>query len=120
MFDVTEKTSALYEATLQDEAGVAVAGSSLATLTLTLYDVATGTILNSRNAQNVLNLNGVTVSEAGALAWTMVPADNAITTTSRSYELHRAVFIATWDTTKQMVHEVEIRVRNIGKVPATP
>lgn len=116
MFDATERTSAIYSATLYDQAGAVVPASTLATLTLTLYDVATGTIINSRNAQNVLNLNGVTISEAGAVVWTMLPADNQIVTASRTYELHRAVFVATWDTTKSAVHEITIRVKNIQKV----
>lgn len=119
MYDVVERTSGIYTATLKDQADAVVPASTLATLTLTLYNVADLSIINSRNAQDVLNTNGVAVSEEGVLTWTIAPADNAIVNAARASELHKAVFVATWDTTKQMVHEVDIRVKNVGKVPAT-
>ena len=36
--------------------------SSVSSLTITLYDKASGTIINSRNSQNVNNVNGGTFS----------------------------------------------------------
>ena len=53
-----EHATAKYTAIIKDESSVAIAAASLTTLTLTLYDSA-GTIINSRNAQDVLNTNNV-------------------------------------------------------------
>ena len=47
-----------FTATIVDETGAVLPAASLATLTLTLYDLASFTIINSRNAQNVLNGGG--------------------------------------------------------------
>ncbi len=117
---VREACTALYTATLQDETHTAIPGSSLTTLTLTLYDQASGSILNSRNRQNVLNANNVTVTEAGVLAWTMQPADNAIVNLSvaaGARERHVALFEWTWAAgAKAGKYEVFFDVQNLTKV----
>src|SRR5262245_35761022 len=77
-FYVNEKTTALYTATLKDELSVAIPVASVSTIPLTLYDRTTGTIINSRDHVDGKNANGVTIDSGGNLAWTMVPADNAI------------------------------------------
>ena len=61
---VNEKITARYTADIQDHEENAIAGSSLTTLTLTLYDKVTGTVINSRDNQDVLNTNGVSVDES--------------------------------------------------------
>lgn len=114
-YRVNEKTTARYTATLVDETDAVVPASSLSTLTLTLFDEAAGTIINSRNAQDVLNTNGVTVSAAGALVWTMDPADNAIVSAIKGLEAHRAMFAWTYGS-KGGKHEVRILVENLAKV----
>lgn len=114
---VNEKVTARYTADVQDHEGNAIAGSSLTTLTLTLYDKATGTIINNRNAQNVLNVNGVTVDGSGNLVWVMTPDDNAILTAASKVEKHIALFQWTWDSgAKAGKHEVTIQVKNLTKV----
>ena len=114
-FRVNEKTTARYTAQIVDELNVGIPAASLSTLTLTLYGVVSGTILNSRNAQNVLNANGVTVDSSGNLVWTMAPADNAILGT-QALETHAALFVWTWAGTKEGRHEVIILVDNLQKV----
>jgi hypothetical protein len=97
---------------LVDENGDALTASQLSTLTLSLYDERTGTVLNSRDAQNVLNTNNVTVYDtvqgqapaAGAdderynVLWQVQPGDNAVLSTKRQpvLERRRAVFRYTW------------------------
>lgn len=116
-FWVNEKVTALYTADVQDHEGNAIAGSSLDTLTLTLYDKSTSDIINSRNAQNVLNTNGVTVDGSGNLSWVMDPDDNAIITATSKVEKHIALFMWTWDSgNKAGKHEVTIQVKNLTKV----
>lgn len=115
---VLERTSARYSGTLKDELGNVVPGANLTALLLTLYDLETGTVLNSRSAQNVLNANGVTVDGSGVVVWLMDPADNAIVTTGRSSERHRAVFDIQWGTGKRSVHRIDIQVDNETVVTA--
>ena len=115
---VNELTSALYTALLKDETGAVIDGTALDTATLTLYDIATQTVINSRSAQNVKNTNGVTISALGALAWTMSPADNAIIGAS-AVEKHIALFTFTWGGggVKALRHPVMITVSNLARVP---
>lgn len=117
---VNEGTTFLYTCTLKDESGVVVPLSGISALTLTLYDVATDTIINSRDAQDVLNTNDVTVhATSGLLSWTAQAADNAIVTAARvagSLEKHIALFEWTWSTTKKGKHELEIFVQQLAQV----
>jgi hypothetical protein len=114
-FTVKERCTAWYRATVQGD-GAALPASSLDTLTLTLYDRDTGTILNSRNAQDVLNKANVTVGEDGALVWELQPADNVIVSDGKSLEAHVALFTWTWGSGKSGRHEVPILVENLAKV----
>jgi hypothetical protein len=114
---VNEKVTARYSAIIQDETETALAGSNLQTLTLTLYDKATGTIINSRNDQDVLNTNGVSVDGSGNVVWIMEPEDNAVVTATSKVEKHIALFEWTWDSgNKEGRHEVVLQVKNLTKV----
>jgi hypothetical protein len=117
---VEEKITARYKVILSDEAGAVIPLSDMTTITLTLYDDYTGTIINSRNAQNVKNTNNVTYTEAGLLTWTLQPNDNIIVSSdvrTNSYEKHIALFEFTWDSgAKAGKHELEFQVRQINKV----
>lgn len=113
---INEATTGRYTATLYDETGTVVDGTGLTTLTLTLYDKATGTIINNRNAQSVNNTNGVTITSSGVLTWTVSYADTAMVGT-RKVERHVGVFVGTWSAgAKKFVHEVEMDVVNVTKV----
>jgi len=117
VFTVKEKTTSKYTATLKDEDGTAIALASLTTLTLTLYDISSTsrTIINSRNAQNVLNANNVTVhATSGLLTWEMQAADNEIQDSNKKIERHRALFKFSWSG-GQGIHEVDFDVENIEK-----
>src|SRR5688572_10905942 len=61
VYPILEQTTGVYRATITDEGGAMLPASTLSTLELTLYvkTSAGETIINSRNAQNVLNANGV-------------------------------------------------------------
>jgi len=117
IFNVREKTTRRYTAVLKDETGAAVGSGSLSSLKLTLYNKVDGAIINTRNQQNVLNLNGVTIDASGNLTWTMDPADNPIIDTTLSYEEHVALFEIGWAAdAKKNNHEVIIRVENVNKI----
>jgi hypothetical protein len=112
---LTERTSAQYKAQLQDPTGAGVPASTLLTLALTLYDLATGTVINGRSQQNVLNANNVTVDASGNLVWAIQGADNSIVTASLAIETHIALFEASW-ATGECKHEVSLPVRNVNRV----
>lgn len=110
---IPQLTSARYSAVLLDETGTPVPASSLSALKLTLKDQATGAIINSRNAQSVLNANNVTVDASGNLVWSLQPLDNPILNPELNTETHLATFVATWSTGR-LNHVVSIPVQNLG------
>lgn len=113
VYDAWENTSAKFTGTIVDEDGDAVPGSILESLTLSLTDLATAAVINSRNEQDVLGQNGVTVSEAGALIWTVDPDDNPILDDDRPKdETHLAVFVAVWPN-GQATFGLRIRVQRV-------
>jgi hypothetical protein len=107
-YSVNETSTAFYDFNLVDENDAAIALASLSSLTITLTDDATGAVLNSRNAQNGLNANGVTVSSVGKVTWEMSPADNAIvgSPVPDGGETHTAVFRWTWASGARAATEV--------------
>lgn len=122
-FRVNERTTPRYTATIKDEQGVAVPGTALTALTLTYYNLATGTIINSRNDQNVLGtvspVNGVQVSEAGVLTWDLAELDVAIQSTSvpvGGTERHVALFSWTFGAARRGRTEEYFDVVNLAKV----
>lgn len=117
VFSVRERTTRRYTAVLKDETGAVIGSGTLSSLKLTLYNRADGSIINTRNQQNVLNANGVTVDASGNLTWTMDPADNPIVDATLSYEEHVALFEIGWSSdAKKNNHEVIVRVENVNKI----
>lgn len=128
-FVIDEQETGLYRGKLVGNDGVTfLPASVLSTLTLTLYLInsdGTRTILNSRDAQNVLNANNVVVYEAlqtapdGSLynlEWTIQVGDSTILDDALPNERHIALFEWTWPTGNQGKHEVVIVVRNLQQV----
>lgn len=117
-FDVLERESARLTGTVLDDQGTAIAAADLTALTLTLYDKKTENIVNSRDGQNVLNQNNVTVGSDGALVWTIQVADNVLVNSSDLNETHIALF--EWSYSgggKSGKQEIELVVRSLKKVP---
>jgi hypothetical protein len=118
-YSVNEQSTAFWDFSLVDEDEDAIALASLDTLTLTLTDDLTGAVLNSRSAQNVLNVNNVTVSAQGAVSWEMTPADNAIvgSPVPDGGETHTAVFTWTWDGgTRSQSYVFKFSVTKVARV----
>jgi hypothetical protein len=116
---IAEKGTAKISFVVRDEAGASP--SSLAALTLTLYNRATGAVLNSLNAVNILNTNNGTYtydapSGVGTAVYTMQPADNALEDASQAQEVHVALFQWTYATTKKGWHRVVLAIAGELKV----
>lgn len=117
--DVLEGETPRYTATVKDDTGAVLPAASLTTITLTLYVIKTdGTVgyVNSRNAQNVLNANNVTISAAGILVWQMQVADTTLVE-ALPFERHIALWEWTWPTSRAGKHELFITVKALGEVP---
>ena len=114
-----EGTGAIYTATLKDADSVVIPSANISTITLTLYNVADGEIINSREDQDVKNTNNVVINAtSGLLTWTMQAADNPISDTSLDWEHHRALFEFTFSGTGTPgKHESQIMTCNLNKVP---
>lgn len=113
-----EKTSQAVLVDILDQNGDPIPLASITTLTLTLYNRITLAIINARNAQNVLNANGVSVhATSGVATWTMVPADNVMGDDTLSVEDHVALFEWTYAAgAKRGQHEALITIVNSAKV----
>jgi hypothetical protein len=113
---INESTTGLYTATMYDETGAVINGTAMTTLTLTLYDKRTGAVINSRSSQNVLNTNGVVVTETGGLTWTIAKEDTVMVGLAER-ERHVGLFTGTWASgVKKFTHQVEMDVINLVKV----
>lgn len=125
VYTTDEDTTPVYSFQMTDSADAStVPESSLLTLALTYYNIVDGAIINSRDAQDVKDLNNVDVSSAGLITWGLVVADTAILDTTVTevgeYEVHRALFAWTYTstdtTTKSGKDEIDIRILNLNKV----
>lgn len=115
---VNEQSTAIYSGQMVDETGATIMLGAIQSLSLTLYDEKTGTILGGRNGQNVLNQNDVVVGSTGSITWTMQPVDNTIVLSTCESESHVALFVCFYGPggTKSLKHEFGFRVVNLGKV----
>ena len=113
---VNEKSTAKYTATLKDEDDVIIPAANIVSLTLTLCEIPGATIINTRDDQDVLNTNNVTVDSSGILIWTMQEADNIIVNSALDVEVHKATFKMTFNTTGKATWDIDVSVRNLSKV----
>jgi len=114
---IAEKTTAKITFTLKDEADTVIPLDQIATLTLTLYNEESRTIINARDAQNVLNLNNVTVhATSGLVTWLLQSADTSIETATKRYETRVALFAWTFASTKSGKRQIRYKVQNLEKV----
>jgi hypothetical protein len=120
VFPARERTSCTYEADLVDDSNppVPVPAGSLLTLKLTLWDRKTGTIINGRNEQNVLQAAGVTVNAEGHLIWVLSPEDNAHIAGDGTVETHVALWEWTYGSpVRTGNHEMFIQLQGVTHVP---
>jgi hypothetical protein len=117
--EVKERQTTRITGVLYDDAGDPVPGSTLTTLTLTVYDNDIDkTVIVS--ARNILNANNGVVDEAGQVMVLLAPADMPIRTATLPFERHTCLFQWTWGTApeKAGAEELVLVVRNLAKVPS--
>jgi hypothetical protein len=129
---VNELTNAVYTATLRDENGSLVPGSALTAAYLTLCNYPSEEVINGRDRQDILNVNGVTIynvlqtdlvtGHTYNVRWEMEPDDNAFlgqggtwTLGLKPTETHHAIFDFQWGLTGRAVHQAVIVVRNVTR-----
>jgi hypothetical protein len=119
VFDILEQSSGRYTAVCVDNDGVTpLPGTTLTTLTLTLYVVKTDgshAFVNGRNAQNVLNLNNVTIDPTGNIVWAVQTQDTTLVE-ALAFERHIALFEWTWPNGVGK-HELILSVKALDEVP---
>ena len=118
-YPIKEKQTGIYAFTMKDEAGAVIPAASLTSLTLTVYSLQSGAIVNSRNAQNVLNANNVSVSEGGVVTWIQQIADVTILNDALTEETHRCLFVFGWNSggnPRSYPHELDLVIENLGKL----
>lgn len=119
-FEVLERvTSSITGLLVAEDGATPIPGSTLTTLTATLYvDNAAQDIINSRNNQDILGVNGGSVDEFGILTLTLGPDDNPIVDDALQVERHVLLLQWTWALgAKSGKAQVIITVRNLAKVP---
>ncbi len=97
--EVNERNSCRYTGQLKDQTGTALPLAALTTVTLTLYDVATGSIIGGLDHASILNAGRGTVSAGGLLTIDFEPADNQLVGTPAAglSERHIAEIEWTWN-----------------------
>lgn len=93
---VGEKTTVRLRLQLTDQDGNDLLAGDLTAISLTLYELRTGTILNGRDTVSILNANGGTVSATGLVTMVLTDLDNALLFARRSSEDHVALIRWQW------------------------
>lgn len=117
---IKEGATATYAAVLKTESGTPLAATDIQTITLTYYNAADGTVINSRSQQNVKNTNDVTIDNSGNLTWRIRAEDTVIvagTVASGETEKHVALFEFTWNSTFHSRHVLNLYIQQIDEVP---
>lgn len=111
---VLEQTTARYACTLQDHTGAAIDSGAVSAIVATLKDPSDETVINSRNAQSVLNVNGGTLSAGGAFALILSTLDTIARGTA-PLQLRRLTLKVTF-TAGVLTHQVDFYVRSLTDI----
>lgn len=118
---VNELNPCLISGTLEDQDGAPVALASISSLVCTLYNRTSDAIINSRNAQTILNTNGGTLhATTGAFTLLLDSDDNVIVSTTLApgrTETHFALVEAEWSGGGYWSGLFRILVRQVHRAP---
>lgn len=114
--ELIEGTTPIVDFTFKDQNDV---GFKPSAVVLTVYNQATGAIVNGRDAQNVVDLNGVTIQANGVTEWRLTTDDTVIVDDTLRVETHVALFEYSWSAgAMKGKHEILLPIRNLRRVPA--
>jgi hypothetical protein len=110
---VAEKSTAEYRAVLKDQDGAAIEPGAVSSMTVTLSD-ASGTVVNSRSAQNCLNTGDGVLAAGGVFTFTIQPADTALVAGAELQK--RILTFHVVFSGGELRHEADFYVRNLISV----
>lgn len=90
---VAAATTPVYAAQLVDATQTPVPGSALDTLTLSIVDTLTGTVINSCNQVNILNTGRGSIDDLGNLLITLEVGDTSLPETPTPNRISRSLII---------------------------
>ena len=122
---ILENTTAFWSGVLKDQTGAVIPSSALSALKLThmVHDtsVLPYAVINTRNQQNVLNTNNVTVDGAGLVTWEMLPVDNIIVDTTLTHaqqEGHVSILEFEWNAgARKGKHVINTVITQLERMP---
>ena len=115
---VNEESTQVWAGVLADSAGSPIGSGALDTLVMSFFDLESGTIVNSRSGQDILNANNVVVDGSGVITWTLQPADTTLIDATKTHETHRAEIRGTYNSgAGTLKHDVDFKIRNFVKLP---
>lgn len=109
---IREGAVAIITTSIVDKDGTKITNARLNELRLTYFDRRSRRIINSRQDQDALNANGVTVSN-GDVTWVTSVSDSAIIDPPTAPERHVATFRFRYDGTTWGDGEIDIDVTNL-------
>lgn len=95
--EVAEDSTATLSGQFQDASGANIPLIALVAVTLTLYDKATGEILNGREGLDIRDTGPATITADGFLELTLDPADNVVLDQENPTETHAALIEWTYN-----------------------
>lgn len=118
---VNERTTLVYSAVLMDHSNppVPIALASIVSAKLTLIDVESGAVINSRNEVDIKNTGPCTIhATTGAFVLVFSEEDNQIVGSKARGELeeHEATFDIVYDTDKRLTHPLVIFVKQLVSI----
>lgn len=89
---ITEGSTVYLTGTILDHLLAPVPSAALFSLKVWVTDLKTGSVINNRNGQSILNVNGGTIhATTGAWTFKLGALDSAIVNTTDPYERHRVL-----------------------------
>lgn len=114
---VQELTSGVYTVTLQDPDGTALLSADITSITMTLTEYYSGTAINGRSAQDVLDTNNCTMHATSGLFTWNVQSDDLVPVSAAEdeHELVRMLLVVVY-AAGQLVHEKFFLLKNVKGV----
>lgn len=112
--EVDERNNGSYSGTVYDESSQVVDLTSVDEIKATLYDIDTGTIINSRSGQNAKNANQFTATAQGVFTFAWRPEDQIVIDDSKDVEDHMLLVVIKWGSgARQVNKQIVFRVSNV-------